>query len=879
MVPIRPKGRVFDVDAPDSPDTKRTKIQLRKDAQRRAFKELLSLKHANGGKHAYGDFAYIVSKYSKCGCEEYVTRKNLEYQYSLYNKGRLVSENPVVPDSINVETNFTDVSTMDTNQFNTEQINVDNTVSELAKGGRKKGSTNAAKDKYLRSIGKATTIAAQRYHNIKLEALSSCTRVSDGTLANVISETEELFMLPPGTLNTTTILYRIRKKNFDGSNRNTTSPLHEIEPFIVDCIIQSYKICHSMTKTDIILLTQEIIAGTIYEEKLINCKEVRKINNKKSLLGDAWFRGFMKRNKDKLKRSRVKVKDNKRHSWCTYENFVNMYDRVYEAMVDAKVAEYCEDKDFMYDIDGNLVTDKESMYGRSTKYRITNPENILFVDETGCNTNQKIDGYAGGELFVIPTDASYGGLTGATTDLHFTVMCFTAGTGHPVMCAIILKTEANIKDIPISWKLGIDIRKNVETGETLYETIKTNKDVLPGGPQCTYNRKTIPCFVGTSPKASITSELLVEMLKTMDDLCLYKRENGSCPFLLLDGHQSRFQLPFLEYINNAANKWMVCVGVPYATHIWQVADSSELNGSFKIALTKAKRDYLKHSSRTEKKKFSPSDIIPLVNIAWKESFALDSKGKKAIIKRGWSPMTYALLDHPELIGKATDPVIINELDASSSGNSNDTLSSTINLSGSKFGSCLDQIISQEIKDDGRRKKYLLEKKKKENNDESYNALKELTKLSSGKLAASNHFCLTNEHILSLALKKKEEDDENQKQKLIRQQEAKAKQEDQFKKSYKKFVCKENLLRDDILVLIRHIKKKDDGPTKKNIVELRAQFESMKGRLELYAINHHVHNAPDKNIDEVKYDPNIFHNEPLDLTCVDPCTSTTQMFEL
>ena len=75
-----------------------------------------------------------------------------------------------------------------------------------------------------------------------------------------------------------------------------------------------------------------------------------------------------------------------------------------------------------------------------------------------------------------------GGSAGATTDLHFTAMCFTAGMGHPVMCAVILKSETPISEIPTSWKLGIDITKNLETGETLYDVVKANKDVLPGGP-------------------------------------------------------------------------------------------------------------------------------------------------------------------------------------------------------------------------------------------------------------------------------------------------------------------------------------------------------------------------------------------------------------
>ena len=61
------------------------------------------------------------------------------------------------------------------------------------------------------------------------------------------------------------------------------------------------------------------------------------------------------------------------------------------------------------------------------------------------------------------------------------------------------------------------------------------------------------------------------------------------PFLLLDGHESRFELPFLTYITNPDHPWKVCIGVPYGTSLWQVADSKEQNGSFKIALSKIKK--------------------------------------------------------------------------------------------------------------------------------------------------------------------------------------------------------------------------------------------------------------------------------------------------
>ena len=71
---------------------------------------------------------------------------------------------------------------------------------------------------------------------------------------------------------------------------------------------------------------------------------------------------------------------------------------------------------------------------------------------------------------------------------------------------------------------------------------------------------------------------------------------------------------------------------------------------------------------------------------------------------------------------------------------------------------------------------------------------------------------------------------------MRQQEATLKHEKQFKTAYANFLKNEQLLRDDLLVIIRTIKRKDDGPIKKNMVDLRAQLDSMRSRLDKYAVN-------------------------------------------
>jgi hypothetical protein len=98
---------------------------------------------------------------------------------------------------------------------------------------------------------------------------------------------------------------------------------------------------------------------------------------------------FLKRNKDVVRTKRCKVQDCKRHTWCTYSNFSQMYDDVYDRMVEAGVAIKL-DEEAMLNKEGNIVTNKEEMFGRPSKYIVTKLEQILFVDETGSNTKKVV---------------------------------------------------------------------------------------------------------------------------------------------------------------------------------------------------------------------------------------------------------------------------------------------------------------------------------------------------------------------------------------------------------------------------------------------------------------------------------------------------------
>jgi hypothetical protein len=235
---------------------------------------------------------------------------------------------------------------------------------------------------------------------------------------------------------------------------------------------------------------------------------------------------------------------------------------------------------------------KKHLVYQQPQYLIQRPNKLLFVDEVESNTCTTKDRHVGGEKFLCQADATPQ-IKAATKDSHFTVLGFTAATGKPVMCAVIFSA----KEMCTSWVLGFNASAPWvgNNNDRKANTGGINKQ-YPQGPVCHFNGKTVPTFCCCSENGSITSELLVEMLQAIDKIGVFNRSNGIHPFLILDGHGSQFELPFLRYVNDKEGigiKWNACVGVPYGTSYWQVGDSNEKNGCFKMALTSYKRELLR----------------------------------------------------------------------------------------------------------------------------------------------------------------------------------------------------------------------------------------------------------------------------------------------
>jgi len=265
-------------------------------------------------------------------------------------------------------------------------------------------------------------------------------------------------------------------------------------------------------------------------------------------------------------------------------NMEEMYQEIDQNLCSAGIA--CKHSEAVWrNKDGGVVEEQEQAFGCKSEYELIHPDHLIFVDEVGSNTSQAKDGQVGGQTYLCSVDGRPQNRA-ATKDAHFTVLGFTAANGEPLLCAIIFAAKSMKRE----WETGFDpFAEWIGSEDNIEENCGDNKP-YPFGPTCTFNGKEIPCFCCNSESGSITGPLLTSMLSYIDTKEVFNRSTGLNPFLLLDGHGSRFDLEFLEYINSEETKWHVNIGLPYGTSYWQVGDSTEQNGCFKMALSKAKQE-------------------------------------------------------------------------------------------------------------------------------------------------------------------------------------------------------------------------------------------------------------------------------------------------
>ena len=308
-------------------------------------------------------------------------------------------------------------------------------------GGRKKGTTKQLKkESNLKVTNVISTCATLYLAELEQAKKLGLANVPNGTLRKIVNEEEEKAGLSVNSISLDTIRSRVKRGNPTAISESRLSPISELEPIISEFCIRLAKMGRPLTKTTVIELANDLISDTDSQSRIVKFKEERKLKNTEKL-GDAWYRGFLHRYEDVLSRNGSAIKDTKRRTWVTRDNFLYMYENVYVRMVEAGIAEK-EDEEIVY------------VEGLPSKYKLTLPEYLLFVDEVGCNTNRLNDGKVRGEVFIVPKKSgNTTAPTRATAKLHFTVLQFISGTGVPVLCAIIFKKELEISEIPVIWKL------------------------------------------------------------------------------------------------------------------------------------------------------------------------------------------------------------------------------------------------------------------------------------------------------------------------------------------------------------------------------------------------------------------------------------------
>ena len=654
--------------------------------------------------------------------------------------------------------------------------------------GRKKGSTNEAKDalksKMIRMIDDITLTWDDMLKDYE----------DDTQLFELIlyrrhqykhGDDEEPVKEP-------TIISRCRRGNLVGVSRGNRSPMEFVEPTLC-CILKfASRMGQYVTQLECLNIANELIKGKMigryigiwklkYHPQTRNRLKWDPSYTPSETVGWGWFARFRKRYQEITSKYVCNVK-HYRSTWSTHAMLLDMYKLVYALFfqwgLTAKLS-----KPQWQDQDGNEVTEDKAL-GCKVEYELLYPDRILTMDETGDNGNQSDDtssrvrgSKAICEDGVIPTKGS------STDDTQWTTQAFTTLGGKAVLFVIICKKMSVLDyneyygyDLSAEW-IG-DGEYTCKQGDLpTKEQINRNSGKgkrFPGPLSCEFNGVTIPTLMFASKGGGVNEDILVAALKHLDNLKVFPRDEGlPHPTLLVDGHGSRLQPKFVRYINNLKNnwtvdeqanhRWNVALGLPNSTHHWQVADSSELNQTFK----KYSREY-KEKIRTFQNLINATPsikrhhVVSICNYAFARSFKHEHKVKKAVAMRGWNPLNMnCLMDEAIERTRVLDEATFNRGTPPSPAELNALLQgpqviSQFNWKGcvvqQVFANCNKQFHRIKVQDEE------IRKRRKEQVENGVTMLKVIGKISSGKLYTNGIASVNDPNFIDYLRQKKQKVD-------------------------------------------------------------------------------------------------------------------------
>jgi len=518
----------------------------------------------------------------------------------------------------------------------------------LVSGGRPKGSGVQNKilleNKIMEAKNRIAVLCDKKRKQSKKGKLekNEYKKIHDDTLKDIgLDKMMPTFSVPWKTINTRLLRKRLV---ITGRNVNKKSPMAAIEPVILQVVLWKQEANQPITPTEGLQLSNSLIEGKPIQEEIKKNQLMLK-REPTGILSKTYWKLFMRRHKHAIESKRGGRIASNRAEWVTYENIKMMYDLIYSQMIEAGIAvSLPEDEWYWVNNLGLRVDNEEESSGLKVKIKLTHPEWLLFGDEVGNEMNQKDDKNVEGRKYLVKKN-SLPKLTGSNVDARFTAIGLTAASGDPVMCVIIFAAE----ELTFSQQMGHDIRIPFDDNKSVKENSGKGK-TFPGSPKCYFRGKEVEAFVTCTPKGSVTSDILKQVFERLDNMGMYERVDGRVPMALFDAHDLRLQVPFLQYINDKNHIWKFCIGLPNGTHKWQVGDSKQQNGRWKIEWYKEKDDLVSYKRNNGLGcNLDKSDIMPIVSRIWDKSFANKEGNKKAIRERGWNPLSYNLLKDPEIL--------------------------------------------------------------------------------------------------------------------------------------------------------------------------------------------------------------------------------------
>ena len=485
-----------------------TRKTLQESVLNRICHEMLYLASTNiTGKVPYGVMRRLLRENQKDN--PWLSRDNLNFHYRKYKRRpenvavAVPNSADIIAENVVVETPVADIADEHSSVIEDgTTISVEaESVAAISKG-RPKGSTKASAFLVKDALTAAKNEITQIYWEGKARAVEEHRRLEDGWLQKLVDSVKQKRGIESNVpIPLKTIRNRMSAFVLHPGKQSLMAP---VEPKLVDLVLAMAKIRRCLTVSECLVLANDLIKGTPLETKIIEWKKSINIllEPGEAVLGRKYWALFKKRWEHKLVSKRGQKFAMDRNNALTYSNMRQMYEDVYESLVEAGVATK---------LPAPMLTEPGNL---KCNYQVTHPEMCLVVDEVGGNLNQKDDGHVGGQKFMCEVGA-IPQLKASIKDRHFTLLGFTALSGEPVMCLLILAGVEEKMEVEMGIDLIVPTFGSVDDDD-YFEKNSGKGKIFPMGPECDFRGTKVPCMVRWSKKGSITSEILRDALKTLN---------------------------------------------------------------------------------------------------------------------------------------------------------------------------------------------------------------------------------------------------------------------------------------------------------------------------------------------------------------------------